>query len=103
MPDLALVLSHAARCLPTVTAAVLLESALHRGLLSMHDPERLIASLPRDPRHALARVPADAESGTETTVRWWFEARGGHQIAGPLPRGEPAHGSAGGAELGDRV
>ena len=76
VPDLALVLSHAGRCLPTVKAAVLMESALNRRLVSIRQVEEIVASLSHDARRTLARVRADAESGTETTVRWWFEARG---------------------------
>lgn len=76
VPDLELVLQHAGRCLPPVKAAVLVESALHHGLLSMHSVGQIIASLPHSRRRALGRVRADAESGTETTVRWWFETRG---------------------------
>lgn len=74
--DVELVLEHAGRCLPTWKAAVLMESALHRGVLSLTAVERIVASLPHDARRALRRVRADAESGTETTVRWWFESRG---------------------------
>lgn len=76
VPDLELVLEHAGRCLPTEKAAVLMESALHRGALSSSTVQRIVASLPHDARRALSRVRADAESGTETTVRWWFESRG---------------------------
>lgn len=76
VPDLVLVLSHAGRCLPTVKAAVLVESALNKRLVSIRQVEQIIASLPHDARRALGRVRADTESGTETTVRWWFEARG---------------------------
>lgn len=76
VPDLGLVLDHAGRCLPTVKAAVLLESALNKQVMTIRQVEQIIAGLPYRTRRALARVRADAESGTETTVRWWFEARG---------------------------
>lgn len=76
VPDVELVLEHAGRCLPTEKAAVPMESALHRKVLSLSAVERIVASLPHDARRALSRVRADAESGTETTVRWWFESRG---------------------------
>lgn len=76
VPDVELVLEHAGRCLPTEKAAVLMESALHRGVLSLTAVQRIVASLPHDARRALSRVRGDAESGTETTVRWWFESRG---------------------------
>lgn len=74
VPDLDLVLIHAARCLPSVKAAVLVESALNRGLITQKDKDRLLACLPQRFSRALSRVRSDAESGTETTVRWWLES-----------------------------
>lgn len=76
VPDLPLVLEHAGRCLPSVTAAVILESAVHRGRVSLLEAQRIVAGLPHDPRRALSRIRADAESGSETAVRWWFESLG---------------------------
>jgi very-short-patch-repair endonuclease len=75
VPDLPLVLQHAGRCLPVVKAAVLMESALQRRLIGRHAMDQIISSLPRDARRGLQRIRSDAESGTETVVRWWFEAR----------------------------
>lgn len=76
VPSLDLVLTHASHCLPVDKAAVLFESALHRRLLSRPAAERIIAALPQRARRPLARIRADAESGTETVVRWWLESRG---------------------------
>lgn len=76
VPSLDLVLEHAGRCLPTVKAAILLESALNRGHLSRPRAEQIISSLPFHAARSLSRVRSDAESGTETAVRWWFESRG---------------------------
>ncbi|MFL0455740.1 hypothetical protein ACH0CV_00090 [Brachybacterium paraconglomeratum] len=76
VPDLGLVLEHAARCLPTVKAAVLMESSLQRRLIGRGQLEQLLLRLPKDIRRPLSRVRGDAESGTETAVRWWFESRG---------------------------
>lgn len=76
VPELGLVLEHAGRCLPPVKAAVLFESALHRRLIDRGGVEEVLEHLPRDARRALSRVRSDAESGTETAVRWWFESRG---------------------------
>ncbi|WP_226831806.1 hypothetical protein [Brachybacterium sp. FME24] len=76
VPDLELVLAHAGRCLPTVKAAVLFESALHLGVLRRREVDRIVAALPQRTRRPLSRIRADAESGTETTVRWWLESRG---------------------------
>lgn len=76
VPELDLVLEHAGYCLPPVKAAVLFESALHQGLLTLPNAQQIVASLPQRARRSLARIRTDAESGTETTVRWWFESRG---------------------------
>lgn len=76
VPDLDLVLTHAGRCLPTVKTAVLLESALHLGVLRRRDLDRILGALPQRIHRPLSRVRADAESGTETTMRWWMESRG---------------------------
>src|SRR5690606_41552495 len=75
VPDIIRTLNHAARCQSTVNAAILIESALNKRCLSMKDLDRLLAGLPQRKRHPLARVRADAQSGTETAVRWWLEER----------------------------
>ena len=74
VPDLPLVLSHAARCLDTVDTAILLESAMNTGRLLQEDAYALIAGWPERLRRALHRVDPRAESGTETKVRWWLES-----------------------------
>lgn len=75
VPDIIRTLDHAARCQSTVNAAILIESALNRRCLSSKELDRLLAGLPQRKRHPLARVRADAQSGTETAVRWWLEER----------------------------
>lgn len=75
VPDLELVLVHAAHCLPIRKAAVLFESAIHRGKLTLADAKAIVASLPVRLRRPLSRLRPDAESGTETLVRWWLESR----------------------------
>lgn len=75
VPDLDMVLAHAARCLPVEKAAVLFESAMHRGKLTPRAVEQIVASLPVRLRRRFARLRSDAESGTETLVRWWLESR----------------------------
>jgi very-short-patch-repair endonuclease len=76
VPDLELVLEHAGRCLPAVKAAVLFESAINLGRMSHHRALEIVARLPVRSRRPLSRIRADAESGTETLVRWWFESQG---------------------------
>jgi very-short-patch-repair endonuclease len=76
VPDLELVLAHAGRCLPVVKAAVLFESAIGAGRMTHHQALAVVAGLPSRVRRPLSRIRADAESGTETMVRWWFESRG---------------------------
>jgi very-short-patch-repair endonuclease len=75
VPDILRTLHHAARCLPTVKAAILIESALDLGRLTASGLEALLAGLPQRYRRPLRRVRSDAQSGTETAVRWWFEER----------------------------
>lgn len=75
VPDIVRTLDHAARCQSTVNAAILIESALNRRSLGAEDLARLLAGLPQRKRLPLARVRADAQSGTETAVRWWLEER----------------------------
>ncbi|GAA1722426.1 hypothetical protein [Brachybacterium phenoliresistens] len=75
VPPLSTVLEHCARCLTVIQAATIIESALEKRLLTRSGLEDLLTALPRDARRALARVRSDAGSGTETTVRWWFESR----------------------------
>lgn len=73
VPSLAVTLAHAARCLPAVKTAILIESALNQGQLSALDLADLLGALPQRLRVPLSRVRVDAQSGTETAVRWWLE------------------------------
>ncbi|MGO3208491.1 endonuclease domain-containing protein [Brachybacterium sp. AOP42-C2-15] len=72
--DLPLALAHAARCLSVRDTAILVESALNRRSITMHEVQRLLAFLPAARRAQLGRVSPLAESGTETAVRWWLES-----------------------------
>lgn len=74
VPDLRTVLDHSARCLPAVDAATLFESALERREISRAGAGQIISALPCGRRESLSRIRADAGSGTETAVRWWFES-----------------------------
>lgn len=73
MPSLAVTLAHAVRCLPVVKTAILIESALDQGRLSAVGLADLLGALPQRFRIPLSRVRDDAQSGTETAVRWWLE------------------------------
>jgi very-short-patch-repair endonuclease len=75
VPGLLLTLEHAARCLPTLHAAILIESALNQGKLDRVRLDQLLARIPQRSRIPLSRVRSDAQSGTETAVRWWLEER----------------------------
>ncbi|UQN28447.1 endonuclease domain-containing protein [Brachybacterium kimchii] len=75
VPDITLTLEHAARCLTTLDIAILIESALNKDVLSRRQLDDLLAGLPRRKRTSLGRVRSDAQSGTETAVRWWLEQR----------------------------
>lgn len=76
VPALPLVLEHAARCLSTINAAILIESALQQRQLDAGGLADLLARLPFDLRMSLSRVDGRSESGTETAVRWWLESIG---------------------------
>lgn len=75
VPDIRMSLDHAVRCLPTLKAAILIESALNTGALDGPGLRSLLDGLPKRARGALSRVRSDAQSGTETAVRWWLEER----------------------------
>ncbi|MFC0673978.1 DUF559 domain-containing protein [Brachybacterium hainanense] len=68
-------LLHAVRCRGTEEAAILLESSLHVGVATMAEVDQLLARLPLRTRSALGTLRADAEAGTETKARRFFEKR----------------------------
>lgn len=70
--DLALL--HAGRCLPVPEAAVLFESALNLGKILLGDAFAIIDELPKNRHDSLSRIRTDAQSGTETMVRWFLES-----------------------------
>lgn len=74
VPDLSQVLLHSGRCLPVKKAAALFESALNKRLITEGELSGVIGALPSKVATPLSRVRGDAESGTETTVRWWLES-----------------------------
>lgn len=76
VPRLGLLLDHAGRCLHPDRAAPIFESVLRQRRLSGREVERIVAALPYAARRALANLRSDADSGTETVVRRWFQQRG---------------------------
>lgn len=75
VPPVDLVLEQAARCLSTVGAAIVLESALDRRVVGRAEMGAVLDRLPAARRGPLSRIRDDAQSGTETFVRWWLESR----------------------------
>lgn len=71
-----LLLRHAFHCLDPVAAAILCESALHRGVLGARDLDDLLTALPRRLDPVVTRLDRSAESGTETKVRLFFALKG---------------------------
>ena len=69
-------LLHAGRCLPVPEAAILFESAVNQGKLLLGDALAIIDELPNHRSAQLSRINPNAESGTETMVRWFLESRG---------------------------
>lgn len=67
-------LIHAARHHDAETALILVESALNRKLLSSVGSQDVIAQLPVKRRHDM-RFLSEAESGSETRVRLFFQRR----------------------------
>ncbi|MFT0848106.1 hypothetical protein VR010_10170 [Actinomycetaceae bacterium L2_0104] len=73
--SLHLTLLHAGRCLSVPSAAILFESALNLRMMSPADVRAIVQELPQHRRVALSRLRSDAQSGTETKVRWFLEGR----------------------------
>ena len=76
--SLDLALLHAGHCLPVSDAAILFESALCLGRISLADARAIVNELPYHRRVPLGRIRPEAQSGTETKVRWFLESRGVH-------------------------
>lgn len=76
VPSLLLALEQAARCLPVVKTAILIESALNLRRMDRGELASLLGVLPARLARPLARVRDDVQSGTETRVRWWLESHG---------------------------
>lgn len=74
--SLPLALRHAIDCLDGEGAAILLESALDRRLLSVVEVEELLAQSSVAARSRIGPLSAASESGSETRVVRWLRRRG---------------------------
>ena len=76
--SLPLALEHAMQCLDGESAAVLLESALERRLLTAPEVEALLARAPIATRSRIGALSTASDSGSETRVVRWLRRRGFH-------------------------
>lgn len=76
--SLPLALEHAMQCLDGEDAAVLLESALERRLLTVQEVEALLERAPIATRSRIGALSTASDSGSETRVVRWLRRRGFH-------------------------
>ncbi|MFC0674754.1 type IV toxin-antitoxin system AbiEi family antitoxin domain-containing protein [Brachybacterium hainanense] len=69
-------LEHVIRCRGVEDGAIELESGLRRGLITRDDVEQVRSALPLRLDRALGELRCDADAGTETKTRRFFERRG---------------------------
>ena len=69
-------LAHALRCQEPETTAILMESALHQGLILPDDLMSLIHEAPVAARRTFHSLSTASESGSETRVVRWLRHRG---------------------------
>lgn len=74
--SLRLTLAHAIRCVDGESAAVLLESAIEKGLLSIAQVQALLDDAPRRHRQRIGGISAASGSGSETRVVRALRRRG---------------------------
>lgn len=74
--SLPLALRHAVRCCDGETAAILLESAMERGLLAPSEVQQILDDSPRNCRSRIGPLSSASDSGTETRVVRWLRRRG---------------------------
>lgn len=77
----AIAASHAARCLPPLDAAAVLDSIAHLRLLDRHELDAVLRGIPDKTRRLIGPISARSMSGTETRVRRLFEKHGVHVVA----------------------
>lgn len=74
--SLPLALTHALRCCSGETSAILLESAMERGLLSPADVQQILDDAPAAVRSRIGTLSSASDSGSETrVVRWLRRSR----------------------------
>lgn len=73
-----LLLEHASRCVEPLDLGILVDSALHQGLLTETEVESLARVAPHRAQPVLSRATGLAESGTESKVRLFFALKGVH-------------------------
>ncbi|WP_234991918.1 endonuclease domain-containing protein [Brachybacterium nesterenkovii] len=71
-----MLLAHALRCQEPETTAILMESALHQGLILPDDLMSLIHEAPVAARRTFHSLSTASESGSETRVVRWLRHRG---------------------------
>src|SRR5699024_12316432 len=76
--SLPLALEHAMQCLDGEDAAVLLESALERRLLTVQEVEALLERAPIATRARTGALATASDSGSETRGVRWLRRRGFH-------------------------
>lgn len=74
--SLPLALEHAIRCQSGETAAVLLESAIERRLLTPAKVQLLVDNAPSSVRSRIGTLSSASDSGSETRVARWLRSRG---------------------------
>lgn len=74
--SLPLALAHALRCCSGETAAILLESAMERGLLSPAEIQHLLNDAPNAARARIGTLSSASDSGSETRVVRWLRRSG---------------------------
>ena len=74
--SLPLALRHAVRCCDGETAAILLESAMERGLLTPSEVQQILDDSPHKCRSRIGPLSSASDSGTETRVVRWLRRRG---------------------------
>ncbi|ATG50973.1 hypothetical protein CFK38_05070 [Brachybacterium vulturis] len=77
--SLRLALTHALRCCSGETSAILLESAMERGLLSPAEVQQILDDAPDAVRSRIGMLSSASDSGSETRVVRWLR-RGGFQV-----------------------